>query len=330
MSKKVETVPDGIIKPTQKKRKPERVNRPDANYEKTQAATEFKCSACGNIYTNQALNFAHSNSPFYTGNNHRLTICNKCLDSFMTQYLAILGTQDDALRRMCLHLDIYLDEKILSQTRVAEGKQSSSRIKRYISNLNLGKEGIKTYDDYLAEQRMLGIYTDEDFDEFVGSKTDEITKDDYDFWGPGYTVEEMIVLKNHYDQLSKQRTDENSIQEVYIRDMCEIKVLEVRAREKNDIDALQKLKKLYQETAKNGGMSPKSKKDIEAGTNEKTIGEQIAMIENYCPAEFYKDKKLFKDFDGLGKYFERFILRPLKNLLLGTKELDPEFILDDG
>lgn len=326
MAKQVDTVPDGLVKSTLKKKKPERVNRPDPGYRQTQEETEFKCSACGNVYTNQDKNFSHSNSPFFAGNNHRLTICNKCLESFIAQYQTILGNQDDALRRMCLHLDMYLDEKILTQTRTAESNKQT-RIKRYISNLNLTREGIKTYDDYLAEQQMLGIYTDEEFEEKVASQTTEITKEIYDFWGAGYTIDEMILMQNHYDQLNDQRTTEDPMQEVYIRDLCELKVLQTRAFAKNDVDSIQKLKKLYQETAKNANLNPKKQKDIDKNRQEKALGENLAMIEMYCPAEYYKDKQLFNDFDKIGEYMERFILRPLKNLLTGSKELDEEYSL---
>ena len=37
-------------------------------------------------------------------------------------------------------------------------------------------------------------------------------------------------------------------------------------------------------------------------------------------------KTLYKDFDGIGDYFKRYVLRPLRNLQLGTTERDKEFI----
>ena len=56
----------------------------------------------------------------------------------------------------------------------------------------------------------------------------------------------------------------------------------------------------------------------------------IGDIERYTPAEFYQDKSLYKDADGIGSYASRFIFRPLKNLLTGSKEIDKEFNLSDG
>ena len=60
------------------------------------------------------------------------------------------------------------------------------------------------------------------------------------------------------------------------------------------------------------------------------MGEMIRDIEEFCPAEYYKDKKLYADFDHLKEYIERFMTRPLRNLLTGSKELDKEFSLSDS
>ena len=57
------------------------------------------------------------------------------------------------------------------------------------------------------------------------------------------------------------------------------------------------------------------------------LGVWISDIEKYTPAEYYKDKDLYRDADGIGGYASRFIFRPLKNLLTGSKELDKEFNL---
>lgn len=49
------------------------------------------------------------------------------------------------------------------------------------------------------------------------------------------------------------------------------------------------------------------------------------MIEKYTPAEYYKNQELFKDYDNIKDYFDRFILRPLKNLMHGTVDRDYEY-----
>ena len=71
------------------------------------------------------------------------------------------------------------------------------------------------------------------------------------------------------------------------------------------------------------------KRKVEAEMELKPLGVLYRDIEQFTPAEFYKDKKLYKDFDYLKEYIERFMKRPLKNLLTGSKELDKEFNLSE-
>ena len=46
--------------------------------------------------------------------------------------------------------------------------------------------------------------------------------------------------------------------------------------------------------------------------------------------EFYKGKQLYKDFDGLGEYFARHILRPLIHLEYNDNKRDPEYNVGDN
>ena len=60
-----------------------------------------------------------------------------------------------------------------------------------------------------------------------------------------------------------------------------------------------------------------------------SMGATIEMIEKYTPAEYYKNKDLYKDHDNIGEYIERLMLRPLRNLMHGTTERDHEYYIRD-
>jgi hypothetical protein len=53
---------------------------------------------------------------------------------------------------------------------------------------------------------------------------------------------------------------------------------------------------------------------------EQMIETQIALHERTEPFEFYDDKELYRDQCGLGEYWNKHILRCMKNLLAGNKE----------
>ena len=54
-------------------------------------------------------------------------------------------------------------------------------------------------------------------------------------------------------------------------------------------------------------------------SNDECFGVTLATISKYTPEEFYKDKKLFEDYDELGEYYDRHICRPMKNLMFDEK-----------
>ena len=55
----------------------------------------------------------------------------------------------------------------------------------------------------------------------------------------------------------------------------------------------------------------------------------VGIVSQYTPEEFYKNKDRYKDFDGLGEYYERFAVRPLRNIELGSQDRDYEFYVHE-
>ena len=60
------------------------------------------------------------------------------------------------------------------------------------------------------------------------------------------------------------------------------------------------------------------------GKGKESFSAFIKMIEETEPADFYKDKGLFKDFDNVEFYFEKYVTRPLKNFIMGSRDFNVE------
>jgi hypothetical protein len=72
-----------------------------------------------------------------------------------------------------------------------------------------------------------------------------------------------------------------------------------------------------------------------SGKNLDTFGNWVKEIEQFRPAEFFKDKNMYKDVDNVEEYADRHITRPLKNFITGSRDfgvdaLDEIDDLDDG
>ena len=106
----------------------------------------YQCVTCGKRYATQKNNFAYSQSPLYNGNNNFLPTCNHCLDNLVEQYTLLLGDPNEAIKRICLHYDIYIQESLLNSCKKKDLNQS--RIRNSIRHCNLQQYAGKTYDTY--------------------------------------------------------------------------------------------------------------------------------------------------------------------------------------
>ena len=153
-----------------------------------------------------------------------------------------------------------------------------------------------------------------------------ITKVMFERWGQ-VSTEDIIALEDHYKMLKKQNPNCDNNQEIFIKDLCYTKLLQLKSFKDGNSGDFEKYTKLYRDTFKQAGLKTVQETDA---SGEETLGVTLAVISQYTPEEYYKDKKLYKDFDGIGEYFSRFVLRPLKNLVLGTTERDKEYCVKDG
>lgn len=284
----------------------------------------YKCCTCGKKYTKQSGNFSYSQSPLYKGNNSFLPICNNCLENLVEQYTELLGSQNEAIKRVCLHWDIYFSESLLNSTKKIDANRS--RIKCYVKNCNLQQHAGKTYDTYLKEINEGIIQNVEQIDEMKADGQTGITKAMFERWGQ-VSTEDIIALEDHYKMLKKQNPNCDNNQEIFIKDLCYTKLLQLKSFKDGNSGDFEKYTKLYRDTFKQAGLKTVQEDD---GSSEKPLGVNASIISQYTPEEFYKGKQLYKDFDGLGEYFERHILRPLINLEYNDNKRDPEYNVGDN
>lgn len=281
----------------------------------------FQCSCCGRRFKRQQGNFSFSQSPIYNGNNHYLTVCCSCVEKLLEQYITMLGSGEEAIKRICMKFDMYYDEKFIASQ---NNNFTPSLLKTYIRQSNLLQNSNKTYDTYLSEKSGEIIETFEDVQN-LNADGERITKSMFDRW-QGFDKDDMVFLEEHYKMIKKQNPNVDSNGEIFIRDLCTTKLLQTRAIKKNDITSYDRLTKLYSDTFAKAGLKTFQEEDK---SNENPLGVTLEIISKYTPEEFYKDKDLYKDFDGIGELMERHVYRPLRNLEHNEQVQDPEFNIGD-
>ena len=280
----------------------------------------YKCLVCGKHYKRLDRNFPASQSELYAGWNYHLPVCRTCIDNLFVHYTRVYGGDEDlAIRRICSMYDIYYNVSLLNSSRKID--KSRSRMQGYIKNANLSQYKGKTYDTTLDEEReKQTINSVEDIEE---TNEHKVTPKMIRFWGTGYKAETLQTLQGYYDELLKLCDGKPDVgKQKIMKNLC---LLEYQQQQniQNGKD-IGTLSNSYKSMFEASGL-----KNNEADVSNDAYGVWLAAIEKYCPSDYYKDKKKYHDFFGIGEYIERFMFRPLKNLIFGTKEKEKEYWIED-
>ena len=282
----------------------------------------FSCHKCG-LQSSEPTGFYRSNSMIY-GKNGYMPICKDCLALLYDRYLRMYESAYLAIKRLCMIYDLYYTDSIVDS---CYKNKSTFPIGDYMKKLNLAAYKGKTFENSLRE----GFFFDMKEPSTVPSDkkvepVSTIPESVKARWGAGFSDEEYKALEEHYRYLKKSNPDCDSNQEIFIMDLCQTKMQQVAAMKNGRTDDYIKLTESYRKTFVQAGL--KTTTETIDGSDDRW-GDFSRMVSQYTPEEYYKDKKLYKDFDGLGDYFKRMLLRPLKNLKFGTTDRDEEYFVDD-
>lgn len=277
------------------------------------------CTQCGKLLPNTS--FYKSNSRFNSGTGH-LPICKSCIaEDYKTFKMEYMGSSEVAMQRICMITDTYFDPDLFESCESSDDKMVGA----YIKKTNLGQYKDKSFSDTLdsgfyfkdSSARLNAREFEKEADENVDPKL--IQK-----WGIGLLPTDYDALEAHYKYLKSANPNCDSNQEIFIIDLCYIKVKQMQSYREGKIDDYKILTEQYRKTFKEAQL--KMAQDMSTVNND-SWGEWIEKISQYTPEEYYRNKKLYRDFDGLGDYINRFLYRPLRNLMHGTTERDNEFFV---
>jgi hypothetical protein len=294
---------------------------------------KYKCTCCNDSWDVQKNHFSMSKSVLYQSNNGYINICNTCRDSYYYQLIDLYsGSEEKAIQHMCNQFGwIYHIDALESSRQVS---QDRSRISHYLAKKNLGqtaKAGTTDIDtlkfNYINRKKEVI----ESLEHLEQLKNDGLANTSYttaERWGSGFSDADYKALDDHYKMLKKYNPNCDNNQEIFIKDLCYTKLLQMKSmREGGKSDDFDKFTKLYRETFKQAGLKTVAEKD---SSNDETFCMTLGFISDYTPEEFYSNKDLYKDNDNLGDYVERHITRPMINLETGSSVRDIEFFVPDG
>lgn len=284
--------------------------------------SKFYCSRCGTAFSRQKGYFPVSHSPMYRGTGY-LPFCNNCLDTMFDEYRQLLGSDREAMRRMCMKLDLYWHDSIYDMVERTAGV--SSKVRNYIGKTNIIRYIDKSFDDTIADEERGGIrqatvqndgiqkgYLPEESEEEII----DIPEDVILFWGPGYTPKMYLELEERKKYwISRFPTGYNFDigEEALIRQICnlEIDINHDRAAGKSIDKNVNTLNTLLG----SANLKPTQKKDdgADAELDNMPFGVGIRKWENTRPIPD-PDPEL-QDVDGIVRYITVWFLGHLCHMV---------------
>lgn len=265
---------------------------------------------------------------FYKARNPKYQFFGKipwCFTCIKEKYDELYKKYEDskkAMYELCRYLDIPFALNIyeIAKTRWQEsGVELFQGYITYYSSVGWKKSGITFMDSDKIEKldEPENIYTSEDVDKDLVFK-----------WGEGFTPSDYSYLEDELEECRKTLECKSWAQETLLREIC-IKKLEIRNRRKQGSDTKDVLKEL-QDLMKTCAVDPAKVNAANSDKSFDTFGEFIKDIEQNTPAEWFKDKKKYKDMDGFDDYIKKYITRPIKNFITGSKDfnVDKEVMID--
>ena len=276
---------------------------------------ESFCLKCGRMYPLDK--FFKSNNP----NHHSgvLPYCKDCCAEMVKDRIKLYGNLESALWMTCADNGVPFVRKIYEKLEDELAKRNSKPTKtyNYLGNYlrllaisgNANKRW-KSFDD--TDVAFGDIANIQKHEQSIRAEAEKFKLD----WGY-HEIEDYQFLEFRYDYYTDGLGELKPSQETLYRRLCLVE-LSIRKKDEEGLDTKEEQKQMIALMKTLGIDDFQNSKDLTMA--EKIIESQIAWMEEEEPAFHYRDLEKYKDFRGIEDYWYNHVLRPLKNLLIGSKE----------
>lgn len=263
----------------------------------------YQCSCCGGI----------SKTKFYKSysylNKYRgiQSICKDCLVEIYKELVNTYKSEDKALYRLCMLLDVYYDEKVVNTCKEKSKESGKDLPLEYMPKLSLKQYANKSFiDSNKMELNEKKIIENENVKkEEKSTKKDKkaiVTPEMIQRWGDNLEENDYLFLEEIYNKMEKTYDTSNPLSLITYKQIAKCYLEMERS------DSAQEKKQIYETISKMTGDCKIKASQQEKDENE-AYTDFITMIEFEEPCE--KSLSFFDDVDKCEKYFDRFVRNPL-------------------
>lgn len=263
--------------------------------------TKTYCCRCGLAYTRKKGFFSVSHSPMYRGSGY-LTVCNTCVDDMYDMLAQKLGAKE-AMKRMCMKLDLYWSEDVYAAMERASGE--NSKVRNYIAKTNLVKYLNKTYDDTIEEELKATAsapviqQNEYEFEAEDIEEKDPVPQEVVDFWGSDFSNDFLRKLDKRYKSWTCEFDELDKGSVALYKQICILE--ETINRDAAEGKPVDKYMNTLNTMLGSANLKPAQKKtEADAAIDNTPFGVWIDRWENKRPVP--DPDPAFEDVDGIIRY----------------------------
>ena len=255
----------------------------------------------------------------YLDRNGKLSVCIDCVDDIFGKTYAQEGDFGKTIYTLCKILNVKYDEKAVENT-ISNIRTLEQKGKPIGNIFGYYKTKLMGYGILIGEGNLTFTEpTKITMDTNVSVDTPDAKYLDR-FWGKGLSIEDYEYLEEQLSEWKQTHKSDTKAEITLLKEIC-FRQLEIRkSREQNN--SVDNDVKVLQDLMKTASVDPAKSTLAGSGKSNETFSAFIHTIEQNRPAEYYKNKELFKDFDNVDWYFKKYVTRPLENFVKGTRDFD--------
>ena len=316
-------VTDGRLK---QNRKPKTVNSTTdgkiINEENAENINSIYCRRC--MTDKKPLNFYKATDMVLDKNTY-MSICKDCCRDLYNKYYQLEHDLEKSILRLCRTLNWKYDTESIDALKNHLNNHSKSPDDETVSGTYRAKLSVRRgqkfgdfvkVEDYLTFNEPSREAREEIDDDAFGSSTEDLKL----FWGAGLSYSDYVFLESELAKYKASHPSDSYSKVSLLKDLChkELEIRKARFEEKSTGGLI----KEKQDIMKTLAIDPAKESIASGNKNMEAFGVFIQHIEETEPADYYADKEIFKDADNIGWYFEKYVRRPLKNFVTGSRDFN--------
>lgn len=140
-------------------------------------------------------------------------------------------------------------------------------------------------------------------------------------WGK-FNQEDYIYLEHFYSEYRNNYATDTPVQVNLYKNIARVQLQAEKAFATNDIKQYKELMELSSKLHNDGNIKPIQNTGANDDRGLSTYGLWIKEVEKDEPCEYFENKPLYEDYDSFKKYWEKWFIRPFKNIFNISKDFD--------